>query len=156
MGPAFLHGIRFRLFVASLVLLAIPALAVQFISRMETFLRGAQEQDIAVTARAVASALSDRPALFPPGGAAPADPEDEERRRIVGLFAAADPEAAASLGAAYAPLGGDRALPRRSWDGAPRACGWSTRVRECAGSRARFASRPPARCRGAAARIARG
>jgi dedicated sortase system histidine kinase len=103
MQASFVHGIRFRLLLASLVLLAIPALAAQFISRMEAFLRGAQEQDIAVTARAVASALSDRPALFPPGSAAPDDPEDEERRRIVGLFAAADPVAAASLGKAYAP-----------------------------------------------------
>ncbi len=103
MRAAFVHGIRFRLFLASLVLLAIPVLAAQFISRMESFLRASQEQGIAVTARAVASALSDRPALFPPRGAVAADPEDEERRRIVGLFAAADPEAAASLGAAYAP-----------------------------------------------------
>ncbi len=103
MGVPFLHGIRFRLLLASVVLLAIPALAAQFISRMEAFLRGAQEQDIAVTARAVASALSDRPALFPPGGGATGDPEDEERRRIVGLFAAADPVAAASLGRAYVP-----------------------------------------------------
>jgi len=103
MRAAFFHGIRFRLLLASLVLLATPALAVQFISRMEAFLRIAQEQDIAATARAVASALSDRPALFPPGGAAPGDPEDEERRRIVGLFAAADPVAAASLGSAYVP-----------------------------------------------------
>ncbi|MGE0356010.1 MAG: ATP-binding protein [Burkholderiales bacterium] len=103
MGAAFPHGIRFRLFLASLVLLGIPALAAQFINRMESFLRAAQEQDIAVTARAVASALSDRAALFPPEGAAASDPEDEERRRIVGLFAAADPEAAASLGTAYAP-----------------------------------------------------
>ncbi len=103
MRAAFVHGIRFRLFLASLVLLAIPVLAAQFISRMESFLRASQEQGIAVTARAVASALSDRPALFPPRGAVAADAEDEERRRIVGLFAAADPEAAASLGAAYAP-----------------------------------------------------
>ena len=103
MRASFVHGIRFRLLVASLVLLAIPLLAAQFISRMEAFLRSAQEQDIAVTARAVASALSDRPALLPPAGGEPGDPEDEERRRIVGLFAAADPVAAASLGRAYAP-----------------------------------------------------
>ena len=103
MRASFVHGIRFRLLVASLVLLAIPLLAAQFISRLEAFLRSAQEQDIAVTARAVASALSDRPALFPPAGGGPGDPEDEERRRIVGLFAAADPVAAASLGRAYAP-----------------------------------------------------
>ncbi|HEX4944595.1 MAG TPA: ATP-binding protein [Usitatibacteraceae bacterium] len=103
MQVAFVHGIRFRLLLASLVLLAIPALAAQFINRMETFLRAAQEQDIAVTARAVSSALSDRPALFPPGDSAPGDPDDEERRRIVALFAAADTIAAASLGSAYAP-----------------------------------------------------
>jgi dedicated sortase system histidine kinase len=104
MQARFVHGIRFRLLVVAVVLLAIPALAVQFISRMEAFLRAAQEQDIAVTARAVASALSDRPALFPAGGASAEDPEAEERRRIVGLFAAADPDAAASLGSAYAPV----------------------------------------------------
>lgn len=102
MGPRFPHGIRWRLALAALALLAIPYLAVQFIARMEAFLRASQEQDIAVTARAVASALSDREALFPRGGA-PDDPEAEERRRIVGLFAAADPDAAAGLGRAYAP-----------------------------------------------------
>ena len=102
MGPRFPHGIRWRLALAALALLAIPYLAVQFIARMEAFLRASQEQDIAVTARAVASALSDREALFPRGGP-PDDPEAEERRRIVGLFAAADPDAAASLGRAYAP-----------------------------------------------------
>jgi dedicated sortase system histidine kinase len=103
MPAAFIHGIRFRLLLASLLLLAIPVLAAQFVVRMEAFLRAAQEQDIAVTARAVAAALSDRPALFPPGGTGAGDPEDEERRRIVGLFAAADTDAAAALGAAYAP-----------------------------------------------------
>jgi len=102
LGPRFPHGIRWRLALAALALLAIPFLAVQFISRMEAFLRASQEQDIAVTARAVASALSDRESLFP-RGAGPDDPEAEERRRIVGLFAAADPDAAASLGRAYAP-----------------------------------------------------
>lgn len=103
MRIAFPHGIRFRLAIAALVLLAIPALAAQFINRMESFLRDAQEKDVAATARAVASALSDRPALFPPGGPPQGDAEDEERRRIVGLFAAADPVAAASLGSAYVP-----------------------------------------------------
>ncbi|MGZ5038513.1 MAG: ATP-binding protein [Usitatibacter sp.] len=102
MGASFIHGIRFRLVMAALVLLAIPWLAAQFISRMEAFLRDSQEQAIGGTARAVAAALSDRPALFAPGGAQ-ADPEGEERRRIVALFAAADPDAAASLGTAYVP-----------------------------------------------------
>ena len=102
MRATFVHGIRFRLVMAALVLLAIPWLAAQFISRMEAFLRNSQEQAIGATARAVAAALSDRPALFARGEAGD-DPAGEERRRIVALFAAADPDAAASLGTAYVP-----------------------------------------------------
>ena len=102
MRADFIHGIRFRLVMAALVLLAIPWLAVQFISRMESFLRDTQEQAIGATARAVSSALSDRPALFRAVNE-PDEREGEERRRIVALFASADPEAAASLGAAYVP-----------------------------------------------------
>jgi dedicated sortase system histidine kinase len=86
----FVHGIRFRLVMAALVLLALPWLAAQFISRMEAFLRDSQEQ------------LSDRPALFR-AAAGESEREAEERRRIVALFASADPDAAASLGNAYAP-----------------------------------------------------
>ena len=94
-------SIRLRLLLASSVLLVLPLLAAQFVGRMEGFLRTNQEQSIRATSRAIASALSDRRALFP----APrdSDTEDEERRRIVALFAAADPEAVASLGAAYLP-----------------------------------------------------
>ena len=102
MRAGFLHGIRPRLMLVALVLLVLPWLAAQFISGMEISLRAAQEQSIGASARAVAAALSDRPALFDRGKPAP-DPEDEERRRIVALFAAADTQAAASLGAAYTP-----------------------------------------------------
>jgi two-component system, OmpR family, sensor histidine kinase ChvG len=100
---AFLSSIRARLFFASLALLAIPWLAAHSIARMEAFLRDSQSEAIAGTARAVASALSDRAQLFPAAGAPADDPETMERRRIVALFAGADPDAAASLGAAYAP-----------------------------------------------------
>ena len=102
MDTRFLHGIRFRLVLAALVLLALPLIAAQFISRMESILRESQEQAIGATARSIATALSDRPQLFPTGNEA-ADREGEERRRIVALFAAADPAAAASLGNAYVP-----------------------------------------------------
>ena len=95
------RGIRFQLGVAALALLVLPFLAAQFIIAMETFLRGQQEASIVATARTVAAAFSDRPALF--GRAQPEDPDLEERRRIIALFAAADPDAAASLGNAYAP-----------------------------------------------------
>lgn len=103
MRTAFLHSIGARLFFASLALLAIPWLAAHSIARMEAFLRDSQSEAIAGTARAVASALSDRANLFPSAGGAEDDPETIERRRIVALFAGADPDAAASLGTAYAP-----------------------------------------------------
>jgi dedicated sortase system histidine kinase len=98
----FFHGIRLRLVLVALVLLALPLLAAQFISSMESFLRESQERAIGATARAVAAALSDRPALFDRRDAA-SDREGDERRRIVALFAAADTDAAANLGTAYAP-----------------------------------------------------
>lgn len=96
-------SIRLRLLLVSSVLLVLPLLAAQFVERMETFLRGAQEQSIRATARAVASALSDRKALFPRAGESTEDEEAEERRRIVALFGSADPDAVANLGAAYVP-----------------------------------------------------
>lgn len=101
-SASFVHGIRFRLLLVALVLLTIPWLAAQFIVSMERFLRQSQEKELAATARAVASALSDRPGLFD-RGREESDAAGEERRRIVALFAAADTDAAASLGAAYAP-----------------------------------------------------
>lgn len=98
----FFHGIRLRLLLVALVLLALPWLAAQFIAFMETTLRQSQAEQIAATARVVAAALSDRPELFD-RASREADAEGEERRRIVALFAAADIAAVASLGTAYAP-----------------------------------------------------
>jgi len=98
---SFVHGIRFRLALVALALLALPLVAAHFIASMETFLRESQERAIGATARAVAAALSDRPTLFERAPAS--DAEGEERRRIVALFAAADTDAAASLGNAYVP-----------------------------------------------------
>ena len=102
MAARLFHGIRFRLFGVAVVLLTLPLLAAQFISSMESFLRESQERAIGATARAIAAALSDRPSLFE-ATAAETDPQGEERRRIVALFAAADTDAAASLGKAYLP-----------------------------------------------------
>ncbi len=95
-------GIRAKLGLAALALLALPFMAAQFIISMEAFLREQQETAIGASARAIASALSDRPAIFERASVA-TDPEIEERRRIVALFEAADPGAAASLGSAYVP-----------------------------------------------------
>ncbi len=97
----FFSGIRMRLLLVALALLALPWLAAQFIASMEAFLRQSQAEQISATARLVAAALSDRPELFERGGSG--DAEGEERRRIIALFAAADTTAVASLGNAYAP-----------------------------------------------------
>jgi len=101
----FFHGIRFRLLLVALVLLALPWLAAQFIASMETFLRQSQAEQIAATARVVAAALSDRPELFDRSDDE-YDALGEERRRIIALFAAADTAAVASLGNAYKPAEG--------------------------------------------------
>ena len=98
----FFHGIRFRLLLVALVLLALPWLAAQFIAFMETTLRQSQAEQIGATARVAAAALSDRPELFE--RASPeADAEGEERRRIVALFAAADTARGREPGRRYAP-----------------------------------------------------
>lgn len=102
MAARLFHGIRFRLFGVAAVLLTLPLLAAQFIASMESFLRESQERAIGSTARAIAAALSDRPSLFEATDAQ-SDPQGEERRRIIALFAAADTDAAASLGKAYSP-----------------------------------------------------
>ena len=94
----FFRGIRFQLGLAALALLVLPFIAAQFIIAMESFLRSQQETTIVASARAIAAALSDRPTLF--ARAQPADPEVEENRRIVALFAT---DAAESLGKAYVP-----------------------------------------------------
>jgi dedicated sortase system histidine kinase len=57
-------GIRFKLLFLSLFLFAIPWLGYQYVQEMETYLRTGQEQTLVGTARAVATALHERPTLF--------------------------------------------------------------------------------------------
>ena len=57
-------GIRLKTLLVSAVLLAIPWLGYQYILAMEDFLRQGQEQTLMGTARAVATALHERPQLF--------------------------------------------------------------------------------------------
>lgn len=143
---SFVHGIRFRLLLVALALVALPWLAAQFIARMETFLRQSQEQSAAAAARAVAAALSDRPQLFArPQGES--EQQAEERRRIIALFAAADTDAAAGLGTAYAPsdeierlLGIMGRQGQRIWviDGRSRVLGLSGSLKDEGPRRSRF------------------
>lgn len=57
-------GIRLKLFFLSLFLFAIPYLGYQYVWELESYLRLGQEQSMLGTARAVATALHERPALF--------------------------------------------------------------------------------------------
>ena len=57
-------GIRAKLLLTSLALLAVPWVGISFVQEMERFLRQSHEQSVAATAQAVATALHDRPKLF--------------------------------------------------------------------------------------------
>lgn len=57
-------SIRLQLLVVSLFLLAIPWLGYKYVWELEQYLRAGQEQTLLGTARAVATALHERPALF--------------------------------------------------------------------------------------------
>jgi hypothetical protein len=57
-------GIRAQLLLVLLVFLALPWLGYEYVRELERFLRDAQQQALASTAQAVATALHDRPRLF--------------------------------------------------------------------------------------------
>lgn len=60
----FTIGIRAKLLFFSSFLLVIPYMSYQYVWQLETYLRIGQEQTLVGTARAVATALHERPALF--------------------------------------------------------------------------------------------
>lgn len=62
-------GIRTKLLAASSVFLLVPWLGYQYASELERFLREGQQQKLAGTAQAVATALHERPRLFERPGA---------------------------------------------------------------------------------------
>ena len=77
-------GLRGKLAAAALVLAALPWVGWLYVEELERFLAEAQEQALMGTARAVATALHDRPGLLGPVERSQADPrrqaEDELRR----------------------------------------------------------------------------
>ncbi len=60
----FPFGVRGQVLLIALVLLAIPWIGYRYLWQMEKFLRQGQEKALAGTARALATALHDRPQLF--------------------------------------------------------------------------------------------
>jgi len=78
-------GLRSKLALMALLLLALPWAGYQYVSEMERFLLEGQEQALLATARAVATALHDRPKLLQARVQADDDPRrraEEELRRI--------------------------------------------------------------------------
>lgn len=65
-------GIRFKLVFLSSFLLVVPWLGYQYILEMEEYLRRGQEETVLGTARALATALNERPELFDEGSYSPA------------------------------------------------------------------------------------
>ena len=63
-GPRFRAGLRLKLFAAASVLLLIPLLGFLYVRELEHLLLKVQEQGVVGTARAVGTALNDRPSLF--------------------------------------------------------------------------------------------
>ena len=64
-------GLRTQVLLLALILLVIPWVGYRYVLEMERFLREGQERALIATARAVATALHERAALFETGGAAP-------------------------------------------------------------------------------------
>jgi hypothetical protein len=64
-------GLRAKLVLVALVLLVIPWVGYSYVNAMERLLRQNQEQQLSATARAVATALQDRPQLMGLRAAAP-------------------------------------------------------------------------------------
>lgn len=60
----FSFGLRAKLLIFASFLLVIPYMSYQYVWQLETYLRIGQEQTLVGTARAVATALHERPALF--------------------------------------------------------------------------------------------
>lgn len=75
-SPRWRLGLRFKLALLALVLLALPWVGLQYVQEMERLLLEAQRQTLADTARAVATALHGRPQLM-----RLSPPRDSELRR---------------------------------------------------------------------------
>jgi len=80
-------GLRTQLLLLAIILLAVPWVGYRYVLEMERFLREGQERALITTARAVAMALNNRPALFEVSGAGPLGATD------AGLYLGALPNA---------------------------------------------------------------
>ena len=111
--PRLRIGLRARLFLVTIALAAIPLVGVGYVREMEILLREQQEQNLLAAARAVATALNDRPAMrrqravepqAPPAGAPPTGTTFEPADTSVGAAGASSPPAETPGGGPTATL----------------------------------------------------
>jgi two-component system, OmpR family, sensor histidine kinase ChvG len=102
-------SLRLKLALVALLLLALPWAGYEYVREMERFLLDGQEQALLATARAIATALHDRPGLMAPRAEREADPRaraEEELKRIAARRGDAEtPPAPQAPGGAPAPEG---------------------------------------------------
>ncbi|MBL8384642.1 MAG: hypothetical protein JNM90_16290 [Burkholderiales bacterium] len=110
--PRLRIGLRARLFLVTIALAAIPVVGVGYVREMETLLREQQEQNLLAAARAVATALNDRPAVRRLRGRAAAPPPP---------VPAASPAPASGSAPAPAVEPGSEPVPGGAGDPAPAA-----------------------------------
>jgi len=102
-------SLRVKLALVALLLLALPWAGYEYVREMERFLLDGQEQALLATARAIATALHDRPGLMAPRAEREADPRvraEEELARIAaqrGDSGQTKPDPAPQPGDASAP-----------------------------------------------------
>ena len=106
----FRFGLKAKLFLVTLSLAAIPLVGIGYVREMETLLVAQQEQNLLAAARAIATALNDRPALL---RLKPEDPvlkreKEEAIRAMLGIDAASNAATAATAGAQTAASAGSQ------------------------------------------------
>ena len=110
--------LRAKLVLVALVLLVLPWAGYRYVREMERFLLGAQEQALAATARAVATALHDRPQLLtfrPPDESELRRQAERELQRLTGASPTEPVEQAAPDNEIAAILKGVQRASSRIW-----------------------------------------
>ena len=111
-------SLRAKLALVALVLLVLPWAGYRFVREMERFLLAAQEQALAATARAVATALHDRPQLLayrPPDESELRRQAERELQRLTGAAPSERAEPAERDNEIFAILKGVQRASSRIW-----------------------------------------
>jgi two-component system, OmpR family, sensor histidine kinase ChvG len=107
-------SLRVKLALVALLLLALPWAGYEYVREMERFLLDGQEQALLATARAIATALHDRPGLMAPRAEREADPRVRAEEELARLAAGRGDAQSGPAAPPPAPDGAAPAAPRPS------------------------------------------